>query len=203
MARSRLAPGGLMAQWFHVYNMSPEDLKSVKTYQQVFPFVSVWRPQAGDLILIAASSPMRWTTDASLRRWNNRRLVAASTGWGFSRCRDRWIHICLAPMKRPLTRPEAASIRTIAVSRIQRTAPPVSADDGPKPGQHGRSCGGPAIHGPGDRACATDRRVRGDSFHQLAITNDRVDSVKAEWLVAHDLGLDASASRRLLLATRD
>jgi hypothetical protein len=58
LAKSRLAPGGVMAQWFHVYNMSPEDLKSVfETFQTVFPYVTVWEPQIGDLILLGTEQP--------------------------------------------------------------------------------------------------------------------------------------------------
>ncbi len=53
LARSRLARGGLMAQWFHVYGMSNDDLRSVLgTFTDVFPEVSVWLPQTGDLVLI-------------------------------------------------------------------------------------------------------------------------------------------------------
>jgi hypothetical protein len=58
LARARLAPGGIMAQWFHTYNMSTDDLKTVlHTYQTVFPHVSVWMPMPADLILIGSADP--------------------------------------------------------------------------------------------------------------------------------------------------
>lgn len=58
LAKSRLAPGGVMSQWFHTYDMSEEDLRSVlETYQTVFPYVTVWKPIIGDLILIGSAEP--------------------------------------------------------------------------------------------------------------------------------------------------
>ncbi len=58
LARSRLAPGGLMVQWFHLYGMSEADLQSVlRTYGSVFPHVSVWTPLLGDLILVGSDAP--------------------------------------------------------------------------------------------------------------------------------------------------
>ena len=58
LAQSRLAPHGLLAQWFHIYNMQAEDLRSVfRTFSDVFPVVSVWSPSFGDLILIGSDDP--------------------------------------------------------------------------------------------------------------------------------------------------
>lgn len=55
LLRSRVAEGGLVAQWFHTYNMSQEDLRSVfRTFHEIFPHVSVWNPSSGDLILIGS-----------------------------------------------------------------------------------------------------------------------------------------------------
>jgi hypothetical protein len=42
-ALSRLAPGGLFAQWFHYYSLDPADVKvEVATFLSVFPHVSLW-----------------------------------------------------------------------------------------------------------------------------------------------------------------
>jgi spermidine synthase len=52
-ARSRLAPGGVYAQWFHLYESDPEIVELVlRTYASVFPHVSVWFAQAPDLLLL-------------------------------------------------------------------------------------------------------------------------------------------------------
>jgi spermidine synthase len=58
LARSRLQPGGIMTQWFHVYSMSDADLKTMlKTFDDNFEYVSVWKIQAGDLALIGSDKP--------------------------------------------------------------------------------------------------------------------------------------------------
>jgi spermidine synthase len=55
LARKRLAPDGLMIQWFHTYGMSVEDVKCVlNTFASVFPNMSLWLPMAGDLILVGS-----------------------------------------------------------------------------------------------------------------------------------------------------
>ncbi len=58
LLRQRLAEGGVVAQWFHTYNMSPDDLRSVfYTFGSVFEHVSLWNPSVGDLILIGSETP--------------------------------------------------------------------------------------------------------------------------------------------------
>jgi spermidine synthase len=58
LAENRLAPDGLMAQWFQTYGMSATDLKSVlSTFRRVFPHVTVWSPQLGDLLFIGSREP--------------------------------------------------------------------------------------------------------------------------------------------------
>jgi len=57
-ARSRLAPGGVYAQWFHVYELDEPSVKLVlRTYASVFPNVSVWFTMATDVLLIATDGP--------------------------------------------------------------------------------------------------------------------------------------------------
>jgi hypothetical protein len=66
LCASRLAEGGIMAQWFHKYEMSDEIIALViRTFSSVFPSVELWDPQEGDLILLGSakpweSSPARW-----------------------------------------------------------------------------------------------------------------------------------------------
>jgi spermidine synthase len=58
LARQRLAPGGVMVQWFHMYSMSTDDLKSVlHTFAGTFPHVSVWQPMSGDLVMLGSDQP--------------------------------------------------------------------------------------------------------------------------------------------------
>lgn len=70
-ALSRLAPGGLFAQWFHYYSLEPEDVKvEVATFLSVFPHVSLWLappvgPEVGvknlaaDLLLVGSREEQR------------------------------------------------------------------------------------------------------------------------------------------------
>jgi hypothetical protein len=52
-ARDRLAPGGVYAQWFHVYETNPETIALVlRTYASVFDQVAVWYATGTDLLLL-------------------------------------------------------------------------------------------------------------------------------------------------------
>jgi hypothetical protein len=54
LARSRLRPGGVYAQWLQAYGMSPRDfLLVVRTLARVFPSVTIWQAQFNDFLLIA------------------------------------------------------------------------------------------------------------------------------------------------------
>ena len=54
-ARGRLKPGGLLCQWAHTYDISPQDLQSiVRTFGSVFPQGTLWMVGGGDLLLIGA-----------------------------------------------------------------------------------------------------------------------------------------------------
>jgi spermidine synthase len=55
-ARSCLKPNGLICQWAHTYDMSPEDLRSiVRTFSSVFPESTMWLVGEGDLLLIGTN----------------------------------------------------------------------------------------------------------------------------------------------------
>lgn len=61
LARKRLKPGGLMVQWFHMHALPPEQLKLiVATFQFVFPYTSLWRPNRGDVILVGSADRVVW-----------------------------------------------------------------------------------------------------------------------------------------------
>ncbi|HEY8182717.1 MAG TPA: tetratricopeptide repeat protein, partial [Thermoanaerobaculia bacterium] len=59
-ARSRLAPGGgIHCQWFHSYNMSTEDVKTViATFRAEFPHATLWTLNQYDLFLLGSDSPI-------------------------------------------------------------------------------------------------------------------------------------------------
>jgi spermidine synthase len=58
-ARARLAPGGVMAQWFHVYEMDDELFALVlRTFRSSFPHVTMWNVTDNDLILVGSVEPL-------------------------------------------------------------------------------------------------------------------------------------------------
>jgi SAM-dependent methyltransferase len=51
--RSRLAPGGVYGQWFHIYESDREVIRLIlRTYASVFPLASVWYTGGSDLLLL-------------------------------------------------------------------------------------------------------------------------------------------------------
>jgi spermidine synthase len=58
-ARARLAPGGVLCQWAHTYDISTADLKSiVATFTSVFPDGTLWLVGDGDVLLIGSNTPL-------------------------------------------------------------------------------------------------------------------------------------------------
>ncbi|MDX6769379.1 MAG: hypothetical protein SF051_07590 [Elusimicrobiota bacterium] len=58
-ARGRLAPGGLMTQWFHLYEMDDESVRmALRTFAAAFPHVTVWHAAPGDVLFIGAEQPL-------------------------------------------------------------------------------------------------------------------------------------------------
>ena len=59
LCASRLKDGGIMTQWFHVYEMHDGIVQLVfHTFATVFPHVELWDPGTGDLILLGSQKPL-------------------------------------------------------------------------------------------------------------------------------------------------
>ena len=57
--RDRLAPGGILCQWVHTYDISDADLRSVvQTFASVFPQGTMWLVGNGDLLLLGSAEPL-------------------------------------------------------------------------------------------------------------------------------------------------
>ncbi|MFA5137973.1 MAG: hypothetical protein WC728_01980 [Elusimicrobiota bacterium] len=57
-ARARLAPGGLMVQWFHIYEMDDATLRLVlRTFSSAFSHASLWYTCSKDILLLGADQP--------------------------------------------------------------------------------------------------------------------------------------------------
>ena len=88
-ARQRLAPGGILCQWAHTYDISDADLRSiVATFLSVFPDGTLWMVGDADILLVGSTEPLgprlsgmasAWTVPAWPRtspRWARPRPLA-------------------------------------------------------------------------------------------------------------------------------
>ena len=68
LTASRLAPGGVFAQWFHLYGMSEDSAREVMaTFRSVFPHVVAFNDR--DLILLGSDRPITFSLDQMTRRF--------------------------------------------------------------------------------------------------------------------------------------
>lgn len=59
LCKTRLTPDGILAQWFHTYDVSDEVFQLVlRTLSRSFDHVSVWIPGSADVILVASMAPI-------------------------------------------------------------------------------------------------------------------------------------------------
>jgi spermidine synthase len=55
VAKGKLKPEGIFAQWMHNYSMSPDDFRTVlRTFGEAFPHVTVWNMQESDFLLVGS-----------------------------------------------------------------------------------------------------------------------------------------------------
>lgn len=71
-ARARLTPQGVYSQWFPLFDMDNLSLASIiKTFQSVFPWVTVWSSAGDAIIVLAANQPLKAWPDQLISRFNN------------------------------------------------------------------------------------------------------------------------------------
>ena len=84
-ARARLAPGGVLCQWAHTYDISNRDLKSiVATFMSVFPNGTLWLVGEADVLLIGSTEPLDSRIAGIATAMQHQRRVAAEQ----ARCVD-------------------------------------------------------------------------------------------------------------------
>ncbi|MGA3283530.1 MAG: fused MFS/spermidine synthase [Verrucomicrobiota bacterium] len=65
LAASRLKPGGIMVQWFHIYEMHDGIVELVlRTFNSVFPNLEIWDACNGDIVLLGSLQPWQTGPDA-------------------------------------------------------------------------------------------------------------------------------------------
>ncbi len=58
LAASRLKPGGMVAQWFHSYEMDDRNVNVVlRTFGSVFPNMEIWDVDIGDIVILGSQQP--------------------------------------------------------------------------------------------------------------------------------------------------
>lgn len=70
--RTKLAPGGLIAQWITINQLSTDDLRTlVRTFQSVFPVTSLWL-NGGYLLILGGLDPLHVPLERFLERYEIR-----------------------------------------------------------------------------------------------------------------------------------
>lgn len=65
LAARRMKPGGIILQWFHIYeNSDPLVALVLRTVGRVFPYLEIWDCGAGDVLIMASSQPWDSSPDA-------------------------------------------------------------------------------------------------------------------------------------------
>ncbi|HTK82767.1 MAG TPA: hypothetical protein VL633_10780, partial [Bacteroidota bacterium] len=68
--KDRLNPGGMMVQWFHLYEMDDETIRLVlRTFRGSFANVSVWQSYSNDVILVGSNQPIALNAQAMKARF--------------------------------------------------------------------------------------------------------------------------------------
>lgn len=58
LAASRLKRGGIMAQWFHLYETDDQIVGLIlRTFGSVFPYMEVWDTGVGDIVILGSQQP--------------------------------------------------------------------------------------------------------------------------------------------------
>jgi spermidine synthase len=82
-ARSRLTPGGIYAQWFHLYEVDQQTVEIVaRTYASVFDQIAIWFAKGPDVLLLGINSPSGYPELETLRERYERPAMRA----GMARC---------------------------------------------------------------------------------------------------------------------
>lgn len=73
--KEQLRSDGLMVQWFHLYEIDDEIFKLVlRTFQQEFPFTTVWHSLRNDVLLIGAQRPLLFSMESLRRKAMNEKV---------------------------------------------------------------------------------------------------------------------------------
>ena len=64
LGKRKMKPGGVWAQWIQIYDLSPDELRSLlATFADVYPHVRLFRVGTADLVVIGSDTHLPLTTD--------------------------------------------------------------------------------------------------------------------------------------------
>lgn len=75
LAAARLKPGGIIAQWFQVYEMQDDVVELVlRTFGSVFPYMEIWDAGGNDIVILGSKQPWHTGADVFRRGFANERV---------------------------------------------------------------------------------------------------------------------------------
>ncbi|WP_114238750.1 fused MFS/spermidine synthase [Dyella sp. C9] len=78
LAASRLAPDGILAQWWPIATQNDEDSRAmVRAFLDAFPYVTLWTTEMHEMLLVGSRSPIELDAAQIERRFNQPSVSAA------------------------------------------------------------------------------------------------------------------------------
>src|SRR5215813_4483478 len=78
LARSRLGPGGLLAQWWPLATQNDEDSRSlVKSFLEGFPHATLWTTEFHEMLLVGSSDPIELDAARITARFSQSEVASA------------------------------------------------------------------------------------------------------------------------------
>jgi len=91
LASSRLKEGGLMCQWFHMYEMNDDIVGLVlRSFGSVFPYLELWDPGFGDIILLGGLRPWKSSPEVYQRAFDQEEVRKDLAAIGLSTPQSLW-----------------------------------------------------------------------------------------------------------------
>ena len=85
LARERLRPGGIVAQWLPLPTQNDEDSRSlVRSFLDVFPHASLWTTEVHEMLLVGSIAPVDLDVPRIVDRFNRPDVAAALREVGVS-----------------------------------------------------------------------------------------------------------------------
>jgi spermidine synthase len=85
LARARLRPGALVAQWLPLPTQNDEDTRSlVRSFLTVYPYASLWTTELHEMLLMGSMEPVDLDVPRIIERFNQPELASAMREVGIS-----------------------------------------------------------------------------------------------------------------------